>query len=808
MAQQPIPQAIRTWLDQLNWGDHHLQWHIERRWDRFAASDVFRPPNARVIPFALSQGWTRYPVQEGAASNGVEFLAMHRAMILALRKTFPQHRDIFDGWPRVPTEPNDANNPVPPNPNDPESTLPLAIDLSTGADRIHDNPGSFLSDDELGIFIQTTDRPTLADPLADSDDPGAGLHNYLHGRFTDPGDNSISMGNPQVNIFNTMFWRLHGWIDTMWGRYRAATGKSDAEPGYIAALRTGARHMGVENIVFPAPHHAAGGAAAKRPARAAHGGHDHGGHDGHHGTTPIQVPPAVMKSILALIYACPPRPSRRVRQGIGTVLANVNFTPPTPNISAMNACIADSAEAYSIVDKGPKDETNISQLRSRVTAARSNLPPAYRGAIAEPFSDLIEDLTVAGFNSILANDPGREGAAGALLDVSQAIIQRGERYRHMATRAFQEIISDLYDGFLSAEDREDVKPPDEIIIAPLVKWGLPDFGPYTWTVEALSDWDIKTGVVHLPASHSHTGLMGWATLPHELNGHNILDADDGLKEELEVRVHAALLKAKLPAHLASYWSTRIDETASDVLGILNMGPAPAIGMIAYFRGLRSIWEQTSAELSNQGAKEDSHPADLLRGYLGASTVRLLDFSTSKAWADVIKKETDKDHTAINLEGIKVSQAHAVKSAQIVAETIATVPLDALEGHALIEVQNWRNNDEAITHQIRQHIAGIDGATLPDGAYATHVVAAAISFALEKGNPAAVLRRAVEILAAMNVANPSWGPLFVRSRGDLVRHRTVYKYTPRHGDQPAMAAAPGEKGKPKPARPKAKANRKK
>ena len=36
---------------------------------------------------------------------------------------------------------------------------------------------------------------------------------------------------------------------------------------------------------------------------------------------------------------------------------------------------------------------------------------------------------------------------------------------------FQEVISDLYDGFLSAEDRRGVKEPDFETIPPLVKPG-------------------------------------------------------------------------------------------------------------------------------------------------------------------------------------------------------------------------------------------------------------------------------------------------------------------------------------------------
>ena len=65
----------------------------------------------------------------------------------------------------------------------------------------------------------------------------------------------------------------------------------------------------------------------------------------------------------------------------------------------------------------------------------------------------LDQLGEAGFRRVLADDPERVGAAGLLLDVAQAVLQHGEGYQGRATAAFQEVVSDLYEGFLSAEDR-------------------------------------------------------------------------------------------------------------------------------------------------------------------------------------------------------------------------------------------------------------------------------------------------------------------------------------------------------------------
>ena len=128
--------------------------------------------------------------------------------------------------------------------------------------------------------------------------------------------------------------------------------------------------------------------------------------------------------------------------------------------------------------------------------------------------------------------PKREGAAGLMMDIAQAILQAGEGFAKAPTDAFEEVVSDLYAGFLSAEDRQGVNPPDRGVISPLVKWGNPGFGPYTWPVDATSAFGCKAAVVSLPPANAREGLVAWSALGHETAGHDILHADTGLPEEL------------------------------------------------------------------------------------------------------------------------------------------------------------------------------------------------------------------------------------------------------------------------------------
>jgi ATP-dependent helicase YprA (DUF1998 family) len=92
------------------------------------------------------------------------------------------------------------------------------------------------------MFIETSWRPFPNVPRRRAADKASGIHNYLHGRFTRASED-LDMGNPEVNIHNQRFWRLHGWIDRAWSVYRTASGRSDNDPVYKAAMEEARHHM-------------------------------------------------------------------------------------------------------------------------------------------------------------------------------------------------------------------------------------------------------------------------------------------------------------------------------------------------------------------------------------------------------------------------------------------------------------------------------------------------------------------------------------------------------------------------------------
>lgn len=225
-----ISKEVSDWMDKRAWGIHHKVWHCARLWDLI--------PEFR--KYVTDHGGSRADRQEGTLGNGLDFLAMHRNMIRSMRHHFPRYDGIWHGWNVVPTEPDHPPDPTDAMPSENAHRV-FNSDMLDALDILTNRLGDFQSDDDLGLFIQTKNRPLQSDPGHKSPDPKTGIHNYLHGRFSlqvngcNP-DMAVSMGNFLGNIKNQRFWRLHGWIDQRWTLYRKIKGLDESQPAYQAAL--------------------------------------------------------------------------------------------------------------------------------------------------------------------------------------------------------------------------------------------------------------------------------------------------------------------------------------------------------------------------------------------------------------------------------------------------------------------------------------------------------------------------------------------------------------------------------------------
>ncbi len=217
-----VPASIVAFEDRLAWGDHHLQWHMERRWDAVKGDHS-------TLDYAQAHGWKKAERQEGDKGNGREFLIMHRAMLEILREQFPKSASIFKGFDKVPTDPKDKTTPCP----DKSKAFDAKM-LGTLAklEDIAANAGSFADDDAFGLWLETSMKQKA----------GAGLHNYLHVRFAKDGS-PIDVGDPTLNLKNKVFWRIHGWIDRKWSEFRKAKGLPAEDAAMRQAIDAQKEHM-------------------------------------------------------------------------------------------------------------------------------------------------------------------------------------------------------------------------------------------------------------------------------------------------------------------------------------------------------------------------------------------------------------------------------------------------------------------------------------------------------------------------------------------------------------------------------------
>jgi hypothetical protein len=392
------------------------------------------------------------------------------------------------------------------------------------------------------------------------------------------------------------------------------------------------------------------------------------------------------------------------------------------------------------------------QLLTRLYAAANYLPTRYQSAVLMPCLALIQQLGPQGYPYAL-----RDSGYAPLWESALAILHADGSFETSATQAAQELVSDLYEGFLSEEDRANIKPPDRSLLTPLVKWGASSRGPYTYPLDSVTPLGLQAAIVNLPVCNSRAGLISWPSLSHETAGHDILTADQGLLAELR-----ELLRTELPrrgfADYASYFAERLDEMVADVVGVLNLGPTAVLGFIGHFRALRSL-ALGSPQLSTREGSSGRYPPDVLRGFLQAHVVSLLQFDQAAQWSDILRQEIASDLNApLLVRGQAVEPDRARAATCAVAELISGAPLQSLFGHAISEIQNWRNGDEQIAAELRAVLLG--GQPLPssyaEGTYAAHALAAAVTGAVQSGeNSLRLLGRLRTMLCDMHRQNPLW-----------------------------------------------------
>lgn len=222
-----VPKAVLTWMHDRVWEQSHDAWHNVRR----CRGGIPGLTGGGTTALCTTHKELIATHQECSdAEDGYQFLVMHRHMMQSLRQAFPSHPELFQGFPHFPYAATDV----------PEEWrgrwgTGWAANIKTTAmtlEDIENKLSMFPTEGDLGKFIQCGGMASGA----------SSIHGALHFKWV-VNESPYSLGKQTVNIDNHMFWKLHGWIDQIWERYRVAKGLAPTEPKLVQALVDQCREM-------------------------------------------------------------------------------------------------------------------------------------------------------------------------------------------------------------------------------------------------------------------------------------------------------------------------------------------------------------------------------------------------------------------------------------------------------------------------------------------------------------------------------------------------------------------------------------
>lgn len=217
------PEIIQ-WMEDHAWQEGHFLWHEARR----CRSGFGSGGGSSIDVCSFTQMLPEQDECQGP-QDGYEFLVMHRHMISVLSQLWPSMHDQFNGWDQFP-----ERDDYPPflqtyfrQWND---QVLRAAEVADGIDQMSRDEVLQRWPDE-GVFGQWIQCGTTTGGISLN-----GLHGALHFNAFPPSNQSHGVSNPRRNLDAYTFWKLHGWIDKAWEKYRVATGLSPDEPKLQAEL--------------------------------------------------------------------------------------------------------------------------------------------------------------------------------------------------------------------------------------------------------------------------------------------------------------------------------------------------------------------------------------------------------------------------------------------------------------------------------------------------------------------------------------------------------------------------------------------
>jgi hypothetical protein len=232
-----VQPEVLKWMNDNLWQAAHVEWHAIR-----GCSTGLGAGQSKVDICSFKQ---LVPKDQNCRTDGdgYQFLVFHRHMIQALKQLWPKHTEQFTGFPKFPTSAAD----VPPQWRsawkDWDANALAAGKIGDEIDK-PENLARFPNEGVLGFWLQCAVGQRLTTPANNM--PFVGLHFLLHAKWARPGNTTHGVNNTESNIDNYMFWKLHGWIDNVWEKYRLAKGMLPTDAKLQADLVAQCREMDTE----------------------------------------------------------------------------------------------------------------------------------------------------------------------------------------------------------------------------------------------------------------------------------------------------------------------------------------------------------------------------------------------------------------------------------------------------------------------------------------------------------------------------------------------------------------------------------
>lgn len=407
----------------------------------------------------------------------------------------------------------------------------------------------------------------------------------------------------------------------------------------------------------------------------------------------------------------------------------------------------------------------------------------YQSSVLRPLIQFLEKLGPEKFETLFNGKEEdlsiqQKNQRKSIEEISECLMQRSNDFKYYKSsfkdlQAFQAIVDTIFENVMQNADGR----ISHQVLPPLAKWGrhkspfaVSQFSP------RLKKIGIQAGIISMPHEHRTGGLLAWAALGHEVAGHHFLHAVDGLMRDLvdalrkkfeEVAAQKELKDEDLSSFqsLSDYWCACIEETACDVLGILNLGPAFGIGFIGYLRGVQGgklessgvlystkkagtnslileseetsqifveklsgniIFKKSKGMIGKKGNKKplmyerfnsaDNHPLDVLRAFVFTKIIRkivpdssLIGLIEEEAFQDFEHEDSielfslEKNKSVYKVDSQVFPKELAIETAGIAAEVIASSQLDSLESKSLLDIFTWNEEDEARVEVFRRII---------------------------------------------------------------------------------------------------------